>query len=211
MSRGRYEPTEYMREEAAKCQLSIVHQVPGVTVYRLGLPNTGIGSTKIIITSSPLAEQIILTGDLHPGDGHGLVSSPGYGIDWWSRPKDAEYLSVKFGLPTVYVREYAIDAIRDDLEMEQEGFDADGDDATAKRIQAIKAALQAVEDADKGVWGEEEDPTRSAEAFYDWYCDTFGTCPDGEGWGYSPRDVGWLVAIQHRFAECWREMAGRMA
>lgn len=201
-----YEPDAYMTEEAAKCRLSVVHQVPGVTVYRLGLPDTGLGSTKIIIISAPLQEQIILAGDLHPGDGHGLVSAPGYGLEWWSKPKGAEYLCEKFGLPQVYVREYAIQSLRSDMEREEMNLESDPDDDTVKRVSDIKAAIRAVEDADNGVWGHDEDPTRSAEAFYDWHIDTFGTSPDGEGWGYSPRDTGWLVAIQHRFAECWREM-----
>jgi hypothetical protein len=198
---SRYEPDAYMLGETARCSLTLLHAGGPVTVYRLGQPHTGIGATRLVFIADPHVEQIILTGDRHPGDGHGLVSCAGYGLSWWVSRLSPGYLCEKF-LRQQYVRAFAIEAIEDDLREHLEEPD-DEHGKTSGRALKMRDALQEAKESEDG-WV--ADPFRSAESFTDLYCDIWGECPYDLGYGYDPTAAGWLVAIQRRFAECYRSM-----
>jgi hypothetical protein len=194
--------TEDMRRAMADKVLSVVAEYEGVVIYRLG-PSDGswMESTRIMISREPLAEQIIITGDLCPG-ANGILSNFGYGVRWFGRKQSEEYLCSKF-LRREWVPERAKDtlyeALREtmDTDVESEGADEDAN----RRLDLIEDAIIASDDP-RG----ECAPTRTSEAFYEFWTNTFGDAPENEGMDYNPRDAGWLCAIQQRFAKCYRSL-----
>ncbi len=200
-----------MRSALAAHVLSVVANGPDVTIYRLGPDrDTGMGVTRLVFTHKP--RQIVITGDLHPGVDNGVVGTAGYGAGWFSQQLSEDYLCEKFlrrGHVPEKAREWMIDhalqlldesrvsseqIAEQDFESPQSVMNADD----AERFTKIDEALEAIEDA----WHEyTADVARSAEAFYEFYCDVTNDSPDGENIGYDPSEAGWLCAIQQRFAE----------
>lgn len=180
--------------------LSVVVEYPGVVIYRLG-PADGswMESTRILITRHPLPEQIIVTGDLCPGD-NGILSDFGYGLGWFGSRKSECYLCEKF-LRREWVPGLAKEALCQALHDARDEHGDEPPEEQAKRIDAIEDAIMASDDP-RG----ECAPTRSSEAFYEFWVDVFGTSPEDEGFDYNPRDAGWLCAIQQRFAECYQAL-----
>ena len=201
MSDGRY--VHAGKAEALKNhELKLLTSGVGFAMCRLGLPNTGDLAVRITFTSAPFAEQITLSGDIHPGpSSHGCVSNMGYGIDWFGGRKSTHYLCEKF-LQTVWVPEYARDILTDKL-TQLRGDDLASLDATERReqkrnIRILEDSIEAFGDDDEG------DVCRSADAFSEFYSDSLKEEYEGEGFTYSIRDGSWLVAIQRRFAECYQ-------
>jgi len=192
--------TADMRRSMADKVLSVVAEYEGMVVYRLGQADgSRMESTRILISREPLAEQIIVTGDLCPGD-NGVMSDFGYGLGWFGSRKSEGYLCEKF-LRREWVPERAKEALFRAL---HDARDELGDEPTeehANRVDAIEHAIMASDDP-RG----ECAPTRTGEAFYEFWTDTFGDSPEEQGFDYSLRTAGWLCAIQQRFAECYQAL-----
>lgn len=217
--------TEEMRRSMADKVFSVVAEYEGMVVYRLG-PADGswMESTRILISREPLAEQIIITGDLCPG-ANGILSNFGYGVRWFGRKQSEEYLCSKF-LRREWVPAAALRALKYDLEQEkQHAKDLHEPASIAKqpsewetrrdilcppyeprktqtRIEALTEAIDDVGDEPNG----EPAVTRSHEAFHEFWIEVFGDSPEDQGFDYNPRDAGWLCAIQQRFVECYRDL-----
>jgi hypothetical protein len=157
-------------------------------------------STRILISRHPLPEQIIITGDLCPGD-NGILSDFGYGLGWFGSRKSEEYLSEKF-LRREWVPEAALRALRYALQEEIDSSERDDSDIRAARIDKLNYELDGIGDAPTG----ESAITRSHEAFYEFWVEVFGDSPEDQGFDYNPRDAGWLCAIQQRFCECYQAL-----
>jgi hypothetical protein len=193
--------TEDMRRSMADKVLSIVAEYEGMAIYRLG-PADGswMESTRILISREPLAEQIIITGDLCPG-ANGILSNFGYGVRWFGRKQSEEYLCSKF-LRREWVPEAAVRALQYSLQEEIDSSDRDDSDVRAARIETLGYAIDCIGDEPSG----EQSVARNSEAFYEFWADTFGDSPEDQGMDYNPRDAGWLCAIQQRFAECYQAL-----
>lgn len=192
--------TEDMRRAMADKVLSVVVEYPGMVIYRLG-PADGsrMDSTRILISREPLAEQIIITGDLCPG-ANGILSNFGYGVRWFGRKQSEEYLCSKF-LRREWVPERAKEALCHALHDARDGQTDEPTEEQAKRLDAIEDAIIASDDP----YGECA-PTRTSEAFCEFWIEVFGDSPEDQGMDYNPRDAGWLCAIQQRFAECYQAL-----
>lgn len=194
--------TAGMRRSMTDKVLTVVAEYEGMVVYRLG-PADGswMESTRILILRPPLPEQIIITGDLCPG-GNGILSDFGYGVGWFGRKQSEAYLCSKF-IRREWVPERAkealYEALRDtmDTDVQSEGANEDA----KVRLDLIEDAIAASDDP----CGESA-PTRSSEAFHEFWNETFGDSPENEGMDYNPRDAGWLCAIQQRFVECYQAL-----
>lgn len=189
---------DHMRQTLAGYVLSCTATCRFFAAYRLGPDaNTGMGVVRILFTSAPLAEQIIITGDLHPGNGNGILSNGGYGIGWFGSRKSEHYLCEKF-LRTEFVPAKAREALlnvvtdyaNDDLELDHGEVD--------ELTQALAASI----DPDNG---DPSNPVRSHEAFYEWWTEFFEDTPEDRGFDYHPDTAGWLCAIQQRFVELYQE------
>ena len=195
--------TEEMRRSMADKVLTVVTEYEAMVVYRLG-PADGswLESTRILITRHPLPEQIIITGDLCPGD-NGILSDFGYGLGWFGSRKSEGYLCEKF-LRREWVPATALRALKYALEQEeQDATDPTEPSSVATaRATALKEAIDDIGDDPMG----ESTLTRHHEAFYEFWIDVFGNSPEDEGFDYNPRDAGWLCAIQQRFAECYQTL-----
>lgn len=217
--------TEDMRRSMADKVLSIVAEHPGMIAFRLG-PADGswMESTRIFIARHPLPEQIIITGDLCPGD-NGVMSDVGYGLEWFGTRKSECYLCEKF-LRREWVPATALRALKYALEQEEQDAKDSHEPApiaaqpsewqirrdilcppyepakARTRIEVLKEAIDDIGDEATG----EASVVRSHEAFYEFWIDVFGNSPEDEGMDYNPRDAGWLCAIQQRFAECYQAL-----
>jgi len=196
--------TEEMRRAMADKVLSVVAEYEGMVIYRLG-PADGswMESMRILISREPLAEQIIITGDLCPGS-NGILSDFGYGVGWFGRKQSEEYLCSKF-LRREWVPDAALRALRYALQEEIDSSDRDDSDVRATRIEALTEAIDDIGDEPTG----ESSVARTSEAFYEFWNETFGDSPENQGMDYNPRDAGWLCAIQQRFAECYSALQYR--
>lgn len=192
--------TQEMRRSMADKVLTIVAEYEGMIVYRLG-PADGswMESTRILVSRHPLPEQIIITGDLCPGS-NGILSDFGYGVGWFGSRKSEEYLCEKF-LRREWVPERAKEALCQALHDARDERCAEASDEEVARLDVIEDAIIASDDP----CGECA-PTRSSEAFYEFWNETFGDSPENQGMDYSPRDAGWLCAIQQRFVECYQAL-----
>lgn len=186
--------TDNMRRELANHVLTLTHNGGAIRHYRLGPSDTNMGEARLIFTSAPLPEQVIITGDLNPRE-NGIVSQQGYGIGWFGRRQGESYLCEKF-LRTSFYTEHARAWLRDEAADLADPNQARTDDPA--QIAALQAEVRdAIGRGDHG-----DDPTRSHEAFWDWLRD-YGVDPEDEGFGYDPKVAGWLCAIQQRFVELY--------
>lgn len=215
--------TEEMRRVMASKVLSVVAEYPGMIAYRLGHGDgSWMESTRILITRQPLPEQIIVTGDLCPGD-NGVMSDFGYGLGWFGSRKSEGYLCEKF-LRREFVPAAALRALKHALEQEEQDAKDSHEPApiaaqpsewqirrdilcppyepakARTRIDALKEAVDDIGDEPTGA----ASVVRNHDAFYEFWGDVFGGSPEDEGFDYNPRAAGWLCAIQQRFAECYR-------
>lgn len=178
--------TDHMRRELANHVLTLTHNGGAVRHYRLGPPDTNMGEVRLIFTSGPLPEQVIVTGDLNPRE-HGVASQQGYGLGWFGRRQGESYLCEKF-LREGYYPEHAMRWMRGALE------DAEAN-ASVRKIAVLKGALESPELV-----------TNSHESFYEWLRDVYRTDPEDEGFGYDPKVAGALAAVQQTFARLYGEM-----
>lgn len=165
-----------------------------VRVFRMAEPGTRMMSVDLIFA----AGRIFISGDLRVTDHHGLVSGIGYGVDWFvaTGPCDESYLAEKF-LRKRHVPALAVAGVRDAAARFFEDRHIDGEEPTEEEREQ-KAALE--EAAARGEGG----PCASSHELYELYDGLEIDVSDGvPGWGYDPREVGWLAAVQQRFAELY--------
>jgi hypothetical protein len=175
----------HMREALKGHKLSVVSLSAtrvGVSVFNMKRDGTRI--MKVQISFTP--EGIFIMGDLCPGL-HGVGSALGYGLGWFKGRKSEGYLCEKF-LVTGFVAEYAADSIEDTLK------DPEDYDLTPDAVKGLREVITHLRD----------DSSYGETRLYDDLCLLDYPTDDGvPGYGYDPRDAGWLCAIQQRFAELW--------
>jgi hypothetical protein len=173
-------------------------------VYQLRKPGYGgmEGVDVVLLGGDGVAERIIVTGDLCPNDNQGCASNIGYGLGWFAGKSSGQYLCSKF-LRTTWVPEVARAALRDRLAEEEKEADESGsmcDRADAKtRAAKLAEAIENVEENGDSI----DDPTRSAEAFYELWTDVYQDGPEDTGFDYDPRSAALLIAIQEAFARLY--------
>ena len=188
-------------EDESKFTLTRVVEAPGILVYRMGLPDTRMGSTDIMFTSAPLGERIIITGDFEPGrHTDGVISKLGYDLGWFAGRKGLDYLCEKFlrsGFHPAHARRVLLDQLE---ETQRELAEDDPDDEQKTKMEArIEALTDAIAAADHG-----DDPTRSYESFSDLAVELYGCSDICEGSiSYDPDEAERLGKIQQRFARLY--------
>ncbi len=138
-----------------------------------------------LITFTP--EGIVIQGDLTPGR-NGNVSCLGYGLGWFRSRLSEDYLCEKF-LELGWFPELAARDLRRIIKEIKAGELLQYDDYAVKEMGQL---ANVCDDGDIGM-----------ESFRDdWHTidDDYESTP---GWGYNPREKGWLCAIQQRFAELY--------
>lgn len=184
-------------------------------------PDTRVMSTNMMFVEN----RIIVFGDVAVVRG-GVISDIGYDLNWFARHLDYDYLAEKF-LKTKWVKEYAIEWWKEqlvqykeelaqlqtelqdayELEFPYEPRDWRVCGKRFENINIITALIEFIEQiAQEEVtadWIYENQPAYRRESrFYTYFdsSDGFG------GYGYDPNELGWLYAIQHRFAEAYAEL-----
>lgn len=165
-----------MAEGLAGHVLELHVDTPQVKGWYMKRPGAGrMMSTLILFTR----EGIVVFGDLCPKQ-NGVISTLGYGEDWFAGRLSEDYLCEKF-LHREFVLENAIAELRERI-------------IESRRSDAItKAAARRAMDSVK--YGGLEGP----ESIYDVY-GSAKMCTDDLGSWYNPVDAGWLCAIQQRFS-----------
>jgi hypothetical protein len=178
------------------------HGAEPARIFHLRKPGWGgMEGVDIVFLGSDTVDRIVITGDLCPNDNQGCVSNVRYGLGWFARPQGGKYLCGRF-LRETWVPECALAGLRDALAEQRRILAEDEPDANErrdveKRIGALEEAIEAA------ALGDSDDPTRSAEAFSDWWCDTFNDGPEDTGYGYDPRDEALLVVIHETFVRLY--------
>ena len=163
-----------------------------VRVYRIRRPGTLMGSTLLM----EAAGQITIAGDLCPGR-NGVVSTLGYGLDWFARQLGGSYLAEKF-LSKRWVPALAARWVTEVL--------AGTDEAFVGHHNYAETHREALED----LGGEDNIREMGEVAFYEALSEIDSDIMDDEppGWDYEPTELRCLVAIQARFAKLWADQAG---
>ena len=164
----------------SKHRLDMVLNNDPFRAYMLRPPEGG-RTNSVMVLFTP--EGIVLSGDHAPGI-NGMVSNIGYGLDWFSDAKGAEYLCEKFGVEKVVVHAYALAFVREQiLALETSGT------ATYRRMQEWEDLLDSIE--------HEVDAHDLYSTLRDLDVDEYYDVARG----YEPNTMAKLTAIQHRFAE----------
>ncbi len=138
-------------------------------------------------------ENIVITGDLHPG-WHGIISAAGYGLDWFCRNLDPDYLAGKFLESGVWEEDRARAELQRYISEQAGEAWCQRDRWTIKRLKALRDMLRTCP------WIYENDQT-----WYDAVSEHISDLWDhGQFWGYPSADYMWLAAIQRRFREAYQ-------
>ncbi len=183
-------------------QLELVEKTSKVEMYYLKKPGHGRMCSTLIIFSP---EGIVIAGDLCPA-GSGVISCLGYGLDWFARQLGPGYLAEKF-----LKQGWDQQAAGEDLRGRAEELREEGD-MYFTDPEILAEAIQTTEDCASGceagnytceyeMW--EELTYRAAVADY------FES--EVPGWGYSPREMALLSAIQQKFAELYNARLEKQA
>jgi hypothetical protein len=173
--------TENMREAMQKHTLEIEADTPTLRAWYLRKPGRGRMDSTLIIETR---EGLVIMGDRSPGD-NGVISTLGYGAEWFWSKLSEEYLCGKF-LRRVFQFEIAFASAKSSLlELRR------SNDITKESAREAWTDLHDL--GDDAALYEFYDIMRHAGAS-DWGI-------DGEGMGYDESDAGWLCAIQQRFRE----------
>lgn len=169
-----------MAEALERHTLREVLDTPGFTAFYMKRPDVGrIMST--LITFSP--EGITIAGDLTPGR-NGNTSCLGYGLGWFRSRLSEDYLCEKF-LELGWFPDLAELDLRSLIEETKGGEWGH----LAKSIDEMERLANVCNDGDIGM-----------ECFRDAWYEISEDYESAPGWGYNPREKGWLCAIQQRFA-----------
>jgi len=174
----------------------VLEEIPAgekIRAFYLKEPGQGrMMSTLFLFTP----EGIVLMGDLVP-DGHGSISTYGYGVGWFSNGMSENYLCSKF-IPKVWVRECAVEWLKEQIAQLERG-ESDQDLDEAERVARAKSFRELVED-------------ERALADYNSFHDALSEIDDylvddgAPGVDYDPKTAGWLCALQQRFAAAFAKL-----
>lgn len=184
-------------------------RLPGcanLDAFQLVEPGSGWIQSTVITFYGPRPEwrrQICITGDLCPGQNHGVLSNWGYGLEWFASQKGENYLCEKF-LRKEWRPEKCLAWLEEELSEERKliaaGEHAENDDdyrEASNRVEKLQAIIFEWEEL-----LEEEGPTGIHHRFYRDLGQ--GSVDDGlPGMGYAPRDAGLLCAAQQAFARLY--------
>jgi len=212
--------TDWYYRQIENATLQVISESDGVRIFMLRkYPNSTMMSTYIIFAVG----RIIITGDMPVRD-NGIIAA-GYDLEWFSGGLSPDYLAEKFlekdFHPEIAMRQWRemidqyqteLDQFRaecgdeepDNLLLRETAWRYDWHKVHGTVIDAMKLVIErGVEDFDSY-----ESVTGIALRQDGGPVDEFHPANDLEsiGWGYDPNEIGWLAAIQRRFAECYAAM-----
>lgn len=158
--------------------------------YVMKKPGTGCYRVDLVF----VAARIVVTGDIGLGaNQHGVVSSPGYEVGWFSGTLSEGYLCEKF-LAKEWQWEAAAEQIADWVE------NPDDYETNPEHVALLRKLLE------PGYCWNQDKPM-----MYEVYDSLFeigqGYIDDGiPGMDYPRAEAGWLCAIQQRFAALAKEV-----
>ena len=163
-----------------------------------------------MITFTP--EGIIIHGDLCPNH-PGVISQLGYGLRWFSESMSGGYLCEKF-LRHTWVAELAVRDLKAWLEDGGNPYGDKDEPLESDRLEQLQELIDYLEGGDANQYEFYDKlleiydpPTYGLSGKMDSIRRYPDIIVDGvPGWGYDPTAAGWLIAIQRRFAELYREM-----
>jgi hypothetical protein len=173
--------TESMKDTFKDHTLVLNADTDHVKAWYLKSPEHGrLMSCLIVFTD----EGIAIMGDLVPTQ-NGVISSYGYGVQWFTGHLSEDYLCEKF-LAKEFVPELAEQSFKESLLYARRQGDLDKEESREAwdKIESLHDEL-------------------GPDRFYALYWDTFDDSPDTCGYDYNPGDAGWLCAIQQKFSELY--------
>jgi len=154
---------------------------------RMGRPNTCVYSVYIAI----VANRICITGDVCLGaNDQGIVSCPGYGLDWFGEKLSEGYLCEKF-LRLEWQWDAAIESLQWQIKMAKEE-ERDPDEWWVTHANEIEKFIESPD------W-KYDIPT--IHEFYEFMTSLGDDGSELPGYDYPRIQAGWLCAIQQRYAE----------
>ncbi|MGV3707582.1 MAG: hypothetical protein ACO1Q7_01995 [Gemmatimonas sp.] len=170
-----------MKRTLASHTLELHVDTPTLRAYYMReKPNSRMMSTYIIFSR----EGIVITGDFCPGR-RGVVSSLGYGLEWFAGQLSEDYLCSKF--------------------LEKEWVPTEGYDDLRREILRDRRFDSISKKNAREAWDDlllEDRESISADRAYEIFTDA-GMQDFEIGHGYRPHDAEFLCAIQQRFAELY--------
>mgnify|MGYP003657040176 CR=1 FL=1 len=164
-------------------------EVNTTRTFRMARGNRNCMSCDITFSST----GITITGDITP-ERNGTCSVRGYGINWFRGELGSSYLAEKF-LKEKFLPEEAADELECDEWHWKENINEREISEDAK-----KNLLVELDNLIRDLRGD----GMGTERFYDAMCALGFEMYEGiPGYGYDPTEIGWLCAIQQRFAELY--------
>jgi len=162
----------------------IIHRVnDDKTHYELRKPD-GSSNCMVLIDELPY-KRIVIGGDFHPGS-NGVVSRHGYDLNWFCNASSSDYLAEKFAIENRWTRERLMDEANEKL--------ANSEKKLSKDEEAFWL------EAKNGYFDNEYELLDALMNTYNFYDSDYTP-----GYGYDPRDIAILAAIQRRFSELRKE------
>lgn len=170
--------TKMYTEEFQKHVLDRVNLDPAI--FHMHRPDRGLYHTHICF----IGGKIVIFGDAMIGHlGRGVISTPGYDLDWFTSQLDAGYLAEKF-LGRDWCEECARDFVDEELQEENMG------------TEVREYGLKWIKDGDE--W--------SRDVFIQEWIEHMNDTEDWPRMGYNPAEISMLHVIQVRFRELHKEM-----
>lgn len=179
----------------------VLEEIPAGEFKAFWMRKPGTGNYAVLLVFTPAG--IVVAGDigLSTENNRGVVSDPGYGLDWFAGELGEDYLCSKFFRDVHWDRERAAEwctaHAQEVLEGEHDSEAWDGDPAETLRknrsllARDFRVLTQALESC--SVETEDDFGRELRRLRHDF--------EDLPGRGYPSAQAGWLCAIQRRFAE----------
>lgn len=177
----------YMTDALASHRLAIVEESEHVKAYAMAKPGTGFYSVTVLECRNHLS----LFGDITFNNDHGVVSTGGYGIAWFSGKKSEDYLCSKF-LRQIWHWDHCEQSLKEIVA----GVNDESDDVREVAKELISDAY---------LW--EFDAPTKFEVIQELSRTSYDSGDGYPGYGYHPDAAGWLCAINVRFAELYADKA----
>ena len=185
---------EQRRKEFAGHFLQLDLLQPGYASFLLTTKPGYRGIGTCVITFLPTG--IVITGDVAPGH-NGIVSSRGYGIEWFAGQNSPSYLAEKF-LSQRWVEDHCAELLVEQADDLKDTAEADGlpEPDKAKELRSIADEIKRRELMMHEVYERLQDLDD-------------GLVDDGmPGHWYDPWEMATLAAIQERFAAEYHRLGG---
>jgi len=179
--------TDSMKTEMASHVLIPVEVSDNFKLYTLNRPGTIVYSVYI----AEFARRLCLSGDIClGGNDRGIVSSPGYGVAWFSGHLAESYLCQKF-LREEWQWDVAVRGIKQHIEDDRN----DGEGLYLENEHKLDELIN------NHFW--EYDEPNQAE-YYEYMTSIGHDGCELPGFDYPRMHAGWLCAIQQRFSELFK-------